>query len=87
MRKPASKIKEDIAKLQEQLKLAETRDAERIGRIALKAGLGEIEVDDNELLKGFEELEARFRKGAGQPRKQTPAQNPSGTTAGADSEA
>jgi hypothetical protein len=38
-----------IAKLQEQLKQAETREAERIGRIALKAGLGDIEVDEVEL--------------------------------------
>ena len=44
MRKPSSKIKEDIARLQEQLKVAETREAERIGRLALKAGLGEIEI-------------------------------------------
>ena len=45
MRKPSSKIKEDIARLQEQLKVAETREAERIGRLALKAGLGDIEID------------------------------------------
>ena len=44
MKKPSSKIREEIAKLQDQLKYAETREAERIGRIALKAGLGEIEV-------------------------------------------
>ena len=43
MKKPSSKIREEIAKLQEQLKQAETREAERIGRIALKAGLGEID--------------------------------------------
>ncbi len=45
MKKPSSKIREEIGKLQEQLKQAETREAERIGRIALKAGLGEIEID------------------------------------------
>ncbi|MGO7258907.1 TraC family protein, partial [Rhizobium brockwellii] len=43
MKKHSSKIRDEIAKLQEQLKTAETREAERIGRIALKAGLGEIE--------------------------------------------
>ena len=36
MKKPSSRIKEEIAKLQEQLKAAETREAERIGRIALE---------------------------------------------------
>lgn len=61
MKKPSSKIRDEIAKLQEQLKAAETREAERIGRIALKAGLGEIEVDETELQAAFEELAKRFR--------------------------
>ncbi|WP_284215276.1 TraC family protein, partial [Ciceribacter naphthalenivorans] len=54
MKKPTSKIREELARLQEQLKQAETRDAERIGRIALKAGLGEIEIDDADLQAAFE---------------------------------
>ncbi len=61
MKKPSSKIREEIARLQEQLKHAETREAERIGRIALKAGLGEIDIDEIELQAGFEELLKRFR--------------------------
>lgn len=61
MKKPSSKIREEILKLQEQLKAAETREAERIGRIALKAGLGEIEVEEGELLAAFEDITARFR--------------------------
>ena len=65
MKKPSSKIREEIAKLQEQLKQAETREAERIGRIALKAGLGEIEIDEIELQAAFEELAKRFRGGKG----------------------
>lgn len=63
MKKPSSKIREEIARLQEQLKHAETREAERIGRIALKAGLGEIEIDEMELQAAFEELTKRFRGG------------------------
>ncbi|MUZ74449.1 TraC family protein [Agrobacterium vitis] len=63
MKKPSSKIRDEIARLQEQLKAAETREAERIGRIALKAGLGEIEVDETELQVAFEELAKRFRGG------------------------
>lgn len=63
MKKASSKIRDEIARLQEQLKLAETREAERIGRIALKAGLGEIEIDEVELLAAFEELTKRFRGG------------------------
>lgn len=65
MKKPSSKIREEIAKLQDQLRQAETREAERIGRIALKAGLGELEVDEAELLTAFEELAKRFRGKAG----------------------
>lgn len=63
MKKPSSKIREEIAKLQEQLKHAETREAERIGRIALRAGLGEIEIEETKLQVAFEELGKRFRGG------------------------
>ncbi|ARO32798.1 conjugal transfer protein TraC 1 (plasmid) [Rhizobium etli] len=63
MKKPASKIRDEIARLQEQLKVAATREAERIGRIALKAGLGEIEIDEAELQGIFEDLAKRFRGG------------------------
>ena len=63
MKKPSSKIREEIARLQEQLKSAETREAERIGRLALKAGLGEIEIDETELQTAFEELAGQFRGG------------------------
>ena len=63
MKKPSSRIREEIAKLQEQLRQAETREAERIGRIALKAGVGEIDIDEGELQTAFEKLAARFREG------------------------
>lgn len=63
MKKPSSKIREEITKLQEQLKQAETREAERIGRIALRAGLGELEIEETEFQAAFEELANRFRGG------------------------
>lgn len=63
MKKPSSKIREEIAKLQEQLKHAETREAERIGRVALRAGLGEIEIEETDLQAAFEELVKQFRGG------------------------
>lgn len=81
MKKTTAKIKEDLARLQEQLRQAETRDAERIGRIALKAGLGEVVVDERELQAGFEELAERFRSASqepmqmGWPRQRAEAQN------------
>lgn len=63
MKKPASKIRQEIARLQEQLKDAETRDAERIGRIAVKAGLADEDIEEAELLAAFEDLGRRFRRG------------------------
>ncbi|MGO7042128.1 conjugal transfer protein TraC [Rhizobium acaciae] len=65
MKKPSSKIREEIARLQDQLRQAETREAERIGRIALRAGLGEIEVEEANLQAAFEEIARRFRGGKG----------------------
>ncbi|MDA9448361.1 conjugal transfer protein TraC [Bradyrhizobium sp. CCBAU 21360] len=62
MKKPSRQIRDEIARLQEQLKQAETREAERIGRIALKAGMGEIEIDEEALQSAFEEIAGRFRK-------------------------
>lgn len=66
MKKPSSKIREEIARLQDQLRAAETREAERIGRIAVKAGLGEIEIEEAALQAAFEDIAGRFRGGKGQ---------------------
>lgn len=63
MKKPTAKLREELARLQEELKQAETRDAERIGRIALKAGLGDFDVEAGELQSAFEEIATRFRSG------------------------
>ncbi len=65
MKKPSSRIREEIARLQDQLKQAETREAERIGRIALKAGLGEIEIEEADLQAAFEEIVKRLCGGKG----------------------
>lgn len=74
MKKPSSKIREEIARLQDQLKAAETREAERIGRLALKAGLGEMEIEEATLVAALEEIASRFRKKGGRPAKSSPAQ-------------
>ena len=87
MKKPSSRIREEIARLQEQLKAAETREAERIGRIALKAGLGDIEIDETRLLEGFEELAKRFRGAGSNKWKATPATEQAGTSSRSDQEA
>ena len=67
MKKPAARIRDEIARLQEQLKAAETREAERIGRLALKAGLGELAIEDAELQTALEELVRNFQ-GSGKQR-------------------
>lgn len=85
MKKPSRQIRDEIARLQEQLKQAETREAERIGRVALKAGLGEIEIDEAALLSAFEEVASRFRKGGGRTAKAVAAVA-SGAPAGAAGE-
>lgn len=97
MKKPSRQIREEIARLQDQLKAAETREAERIGRVALKAGLGEIEIDETALLAAFEEVAGRFRAGDGKsPGKKIagpagsvapPAPNAAGAPAGGGGEA
>jgi hypothetical protein len=87
MKKPSSKIREEIGRLQEQLKQAETREAERIGRLALKAGLGELEIEDGELVSALEEVVARFRKGSGRAGRQTGAPVPPGAPQGSGGEA
>jgi len=86
MKKPSSKIREEIAKLQEQLKAAETREAERIGRLALRAGLGEIDIEEATLIVALEEIAARFRKKGGRQAKPASAQVAPGATAGSAGE-
>jgi methanogenic corrinoid protein MtbC1 len=73
MKKPSSKIREEIARLQDQLRAAETREAERIGRIALRAGIGEIDIEEAELQAAFEEIAGRFREGKGDTTRQATA--------------
>lgn len=87
MKKPSSKIKEEIGRLQEQLKQAETREAERIGRLALKAGLGDIEVEDGQLVTAFGEVAAKFRKGSARSGRQPSAPVPAGAPSGSGGEA
>jgi hypothetical protein len=69
MKKPSRQIREEIARLQDQLRQTEAREAERIGRIALKAGIGEIELEETALLAAFEDVAGRFRKGGNRTTK------------------
>ena len=87
MKKPSSRIREEIAKLQEQLKAAEMREAERIGRIALKAGLGDVEIDEAKLLEEFEALAKQFRGPVANKRKSAATAEPAPPASGPAGEA
>lgn len=57
----AAQIKADMARLTEELALSEAREGERIGTLAVKAGLHEIECNDADLTTAFREIAARFQ--------------------------
>lgn len=72
MRKSSSKIREEIDRLQDQLRAAETKEAERIGRIAIKAGLGDLNIDEERLADFFAEIAGRFQAGSEKRRQAAP---------------
>ena len=53
-----NRIKAELAEL-------ESKAAERIGKIALSAGLGDLDIEDAELRKEFEDIASKFRKSEG----------------------
>lgn len=53
-----NRIKAELAEL-------ENKAAEHIGKIALSAGLGDLDIDDTELRKEFEAIASKFRKSEG----------------------
>ena len=60
----------------------EVKAGERLGKLALKAGLGEVDVDADTLLKQFEAVAVRFRPAANGARpEQAAAQPPSPSAA------
>jgi hypothetical protein len=61
-RKNRAEILADIEDLKKQLAESEEREERRIGKLANKAGLLDLEISDEELAKAFAELAARFRQ-------------------------
>ncbi len=45
----------------------ETKDAARIGKMAVRAGLADLDLDDPTLLREFQAVAARFRDGKAKP--------------------
>lgn len=54
-------ILSEIEALQKKLKAHDKAEAERIGNLAIKAGLGSIDIPEEVLTKELEALVARFR--------------------------
>lgn len=59
-------LKAEIGKL-------EDKETNRLGRLAFKAGLGEVQIPDTELLAALQELAGRFRQGSQKPAAPAPA--------------
>ena len=53
-----NRIKAELAEL-------ESKAAERIGKIAIAAGLGDLDIDDAAMRKEFEAIASKFRKSEG----------------------
>ena len=75
--KTAAHIKVEIAKLHGQLRQLEDREAERLGRLAIKAGLHEMKGSDSAILKSFQDLVRQFQTNSAvnPPRDKTEAGN------------
>lgn len=65
-RKPKSpaEIRAQMDALRNELKEAEAREAERLGGLAVKAGLHEIDVSDSDLVQALKEVVTRFQSKA-----------------------
>lgn len=55
-------IDTQIEKLRERRKMLIVKSADRFSRAAMKSGLAEMEIDDEEVDRIVEEIAARFRK-------------------------
>jgi hypothetical protein len=53
--------------LKKELAALETKAGERIGKLALRAGLADLNLDDETLVKEFQAIAGRFRSGKAEP--------------------
>lgn len=52
----------DLEKLKAEIQEIERKAAERIGKIAIAAGLGDLQISDADMRKEFEAIASKFRK-------------------------
>ena len=57
----------ELAKIKQQIAAMDAKSAERIGKIALAAGLDELGLDDATLKKEFEAIASKFRGSQDEP--------------------
>lgn len=74
----------EIEAAQAKLKAHDKAEAERLGTLAMKSGIGGIDISDEELTREFQAIVTRFREGA--PKVEEPASKGS-RSAGKASEA
>jgi hypothetical protein len=66
-KKNVTKILDDIARLKNELEEVRQKEAGRLGEIAVKAGLSDLEISDRDLLTAFREVAARFQGATANP--------------------
>jgi hypothetical protein len=70
---------EELERIKNELARLESRAAERIGRLALRAGLADLDVSDEQLSKEFAAIAAKFQ--ARSTKKEKPSPPNTGATA------
>ena len=64
-KKNVQRIQDEIARLQGELETHRKAESERLGDLAVKAGLADIEVADRELLSELKAVAAKFQDPSG----------------------
>ena len=65
--------KAQIEAMKKELAVLEDEEIQRMGKLALKAGLADLEVSDKELMEEFQAIACRFQKGEKEPISQKEA--------------
>jgi hypothetical protein len=60
-KKNVARIMDEMTRLQSQLDEVRQHEAGRLGDLAVKAGLSDLDISDRDLLTAFKEIAARFQ--------------------------
>ena len=64
---------EELERIKSALTRLESQAAERIGKLAIRAGLADLDIDEEQLSKEFAAVAAKFQSKAGKKDKPSPA--------------